>query len=1408
MENTRSTPSKQDDSRGQQNMVAIILLFGMVFVGATVIFLAGGTLIDALQTNIGTEQVQSTMGAVDNSIWSAAAGGGVFALPEDGYDRIEATDNGEVSVAWHDEAEPNPGDLDEDIDWEDEVESDLGELRLIYDNSDGDFAELESTAEETVVAHQGGGIWEAGDNGVRIQNAPDVGVNPDGSVRLNFMKIDQEEVGSSPSSVQGDDVASTKALEDLAAVASDPPENKDHFVIRVESEYAEGWERHFEAEAADVAVADFKSGNDDDVVYLIVEGIGALETLASFAIEEENGLSEQGGGEIENNEVYEGDMFYIDSKITNIGSEESSVSVDLTIWDPKNEVTIEKRTIESSGDVSEDGSINTNDGPGGGPNGWDWVDVSGNPEYSFTTATNDERNIGDDLEPGNRYEYNIETDPGSDSLTQNGTFYYVAENPSYIISEAQDSTEDETIEIGGTVQNIGEDAEDRPVDLTISPVDSDQKTTTSTALGLEQLQESTVSWEIDQTQWPNGEYEYTVSTENDPDGEGGTFNVTEGGALEITEDLGVDEDDLVNGTSGQVVAQDGTASIGVNLTNTFTEPVGQTVTLEIYDDEADVAEDEPTKTVERPTELNSEQSKEIDLEFDTDELEGGLHEYVIATENDRLTEPGSFFLDEDGAELDVQISSIFNPNDDSDDAPPKPAEPLTVLVDVENVGKDGEQLVILEDYDGEFVDGAVVDLDADESDRIELEWGSLSVPASAAEEDREVTVRSPTHSSSTDVPLEPLVLVEDVTVENEYISPGDSATVTAEIEFVGHEAIDGSIDEEIRLEGGEGTDSKTVEQVPTDGTEFYEFEYQSDGITERVTVSTGDDEGDDVVIVRRADHYSPLDDCDSEWVDYGGGGGDPYEISNVYELQCIEEHGTHHDYVLVDDIEAHGTEYWNDGAGFEPLAAQNRNGGWFSGDFDGQGHKIKGLTINRPGEAFVGLFATTDDFDGAADGRVGDGVTIENIRLVDIDVHGKTVVGGLVGGAGGTIKNTSVDGIVQSEYQQVGGIAGHGHDADLNNQLVSTATVTGGGPSARADEHPWQNNNNDPNLGVGGIIGGTGFETDVSTAYATGAVSGNSATGGIIGWTSDYSSTNEQMYFAGGTVELEGQYDVVNRNRLDDDVQAGAIAGRMEVTGDTFRNSVYSDEQFRSIGEQRANADDISRSDAEMRGPSVLPDDQDDEFYDQYPGVTRDDAEGTMANLDWEIWEPVYEFNATTGEIENEDYPRFAWELEAEGAFDVEITDSPENVTAGDRAEIAVTVTSLYQGSADDEETQTIRLIGHDGETVDTRSVDLPSTTGTDETKNINLTWQTDLEDNGTDDIAVRSEDAEDTESLTVEASGNEPGSSDGPSFGEVSGGTAGPADGVDTNTGSTGDSSVSQFPTDIEIEIGAVRVS
>ena len=198
-----------------------------------------------------------------------------------------------------------------------------------------------------------------------------------------------------------------------------------------------------------------------------------------------------------------------------------------------------------------------------------------------------------------------------------------------------------------------------------------------------------------------------------------------------------------------------------------------------------------------------------------------------------------------------------------------------------------------------------------------------------------------------------------------------------------------------------------------------------------------------------------------------------YHITDVNGLQAMQNDlaGT---YILDNNIDASATSTWNSGAGFAPVGTTSSS---FKGRFDGQGHTISGLYINRPSQNYVGLF-----------GYGTTGISIANVGLVGDTVSGMGYVGSLAGLiSGGTVSNSYATGSVigGSSGGFAGGLVGQ------NNGVISNSFATA---SVRVGDKSGDD---------GGLVGAN-FGT-ISSSYATGGVttgtvSGND--GGLVGYDS------------------------------------------------------------------------------------------------------------------------------------------------------------------------------------------------------------------------------------------------------------------------------------------------------------------
>ncbi|ACV13027.1 GLUG domain protein [Halorhabdus utahensis DSM 12940] len=549
----------------------------------------------------------------------------------------------------------------------------------------------------------------------------------------------------------------------------------------------------------------------------------------------------------------------------------------------------------------------------------------------------------------------------------------------------------------------------------------------------------------------------------------------------------------------------------------------------------------------------------------------------------------------------------------------------------------------------------------------------------------------------------------------------DSVTFEATIENIGDTTVSDTVqlfdpagneigDTSVSLDGGDDT---TVV-----------FNWVGPDRTGSVEVTTKDDSASERVIIER-------DGPVCEAVSYTEDSEGRYEISNVDQLQCINEHGLDEEYVLVDDIDASGTEHWNDGKGFDPIGPEGHDSisipeddPWetFSGEFDGNGHTIEGLYIDRPSENYVGLFGATDrPYD---DVPVGYGSTVENVILEDVHVVGNMYVGGLAGQAGGEIINARAEGYVEADKQLVGGLIGLGAHADIDNRIVADVEVVGGNVPSHLSGVQEGNAK-----GIGGLIGRAAWGTEIATGYSTGDVTGPVNVGGIMGSSSLVDSEFEEMYSASTvTATAPG-------------AEGGSIVGIVQSDGDRFNEDMYYDEALESSAWGEAER---------WTGYSIVDMDIDEVEQTDWIGRTTTEMQGLdvnepgrLGNLDFE--EDGGPWVAVLG-----DYPRFQWELEAEGQVGVDIDeDNLDPVVAGQSLTVPVTLTNSNYENV----TQTIRLLS-DGTPVDSTSVTITERTpgGNSTTKNVSLTWNTNEDDVGPTSLEVRSEDDTDQETIEIDA--------------------------------------------------------
>ena len=226
-------------------------------------------------------------------------------------------------------------------------------------------------------------------------------------------------------------------------------------------------------------------------------------------------------------------------------------------------------------------------------------------------------------------------------------------------------------------------------------------------------------------------------------------------------------------------------------------------------------------------------------------------------------------------------------------------------------------------------------------------------------------------------------------------------------------------------------------------------------------------------------------------------------ISNAHQLQLIAM-APGASYILLNNIDASatalastnnvsgnssatavGNDIWSTNAGFIPIGGAGTSASAFSGNFNGQGNTITGLTINLPITNNVGLFGTT-----------ASNASITNLTLTNVAVSGAQNVGALVGSNAGAISSVNVmlpaDNATPSGTAAVMGTSSVGGLVGTN---TATGVITNSNVNSGSGGAVSATGNN-----VGGLVGSNFAAVNTSTADVTVInQSGGTNIGGLVG---------------------------------------------------------------------------------------------------------------------------------------------------------------------------------------------------------------------------------------------------------------------------------------------------------------------
>ncbi len=151
----RHLPSSEDE-RGASNTLGLVILFGMVLVGATLIFLIGGMATEQIEQENEVQSAEMSMQEVRSDIASLSSRGeGSTELRMNADDEVSIAADGEMTFTIHGWTETGT--------YRDDCTTNLALNSFEYENDNGER-----------VAYQGGGVWKQTNGGSTMVSPPSI----------------------------------------------------------------------------------------------------------------------------------------------------------------------------------------------------------------------------------------------------------------------------------------------------------------------------------------------------------------------------------------------------------------------------------------------------------------------------------------------------------------------------------------------------------------------------------------------------------------------------------------------------------------------------------------------------------------------------------------------------------------------------------------------------------------------------------------------------------------------------------------------------------------------------------------------------------------------------------------------------------------------------------------------------------------------------------------------------------------------------------------------------------------------------------------------------------------------------------------------------------------------------------
>lgn len=602
--------------RGQSEVLALVALFGMIFVGATVVIISGGYLVDSVQGSSQHELAKDNAVQTHQSIAEALQSGEARNLGVGDDVDVSVLESGSIAI----EMRNSSGGACYGDD--DRVEADLG--AIVYDTPKGE------------VIYQGGAIWERTEAGLSTVRAPPIAYDDD-TARISIQTVSAEADSFEGEMARPNETMQTKMAEETDQLLTRCPANgyTDLKITLTSPNYAERWENHFEERVNTTDNTDvYKSGPDT----VVAEISNATNAHPSRGLRFTNITAPTVVGP--NGDDPKPDQFNVTAEMVNDDFEPRDPTVELVI----------NGTVRSTGPATvRTTGAKTVSVPGGtGLHRNDLADTDGN----FS------------LEPNEAHDYTVRLRDGDGQIVENATGRFFLEdadggNVTFYDDSHHFEDDEDTLVVNATLINtIPNPADDELIlfNITADAVNM-QKPVPTGADAVEDAEidvpanggTNGISYEINVSQLHTGTYEYELKhvdgktlerrfTINDPPEDSGSTV----GDLRV-EDIDPSANYVKNGTDFEVRVQ---------LHNRGTESTTPEVSIDLSDESLSDTEDNVT--------IADGERKNVTVDLDADDLATletrTEHDYEVTIEDSGEADsfPGTFVLLEPNDSLQIE----------------------------------------------------------------------------------------------------------------------------------------------------------------------------------------------------------------------------------------------------------------------------------------------------------------------------------------------------------------------------------------------------------------------------------------------------------------------------------------------------------------------------------------------------------------------------------------------------------------------------------------------------------------------------------------------------------------------------------------------------------------------------------